>query len=476
MSVDLVARARTEKWHRGDLTHLLHKGQKLINKAYTESIRQLFVCNISRQWGKSYFAVTKSVELALKNPKSRIKYGTAFHTDLTQFILPAFEAVLAGCPAELKPKYKAQGSKFVFPNGSEIKLCGLDKNPNSLRGNQIDLIVIDEAAFVDNLDYVYKSVIMPATLHRPNCKILFISTPPSTPAHPFMDFVQKAELEGNYIKLTIYDNPIITEKDIERMANELGGKDSTTFRREMLCEFITDADLAIIPEWKEEYVADFPKDEYYNFYHKYSAMDLGVKDFTALIFGYYDFKRATLVIEDEMMMHGPSMNTIKLVDAIKTKEQEVWEGQPPFRRISDNNNLHLLQDLSSIHDLHFVSTNKDTLEAMINEVRIMVQSGQLIIHPRCKQLAGCLKYGVWNQKKNSFARSSTYGHYDHLAALIYLVRNLAKHSNPIPMDHGFQNHTAWLGNIREANETTKTGNELKKALFPNMKRTKIPIT
>lgn len=442
-----------EAWYRGNLSFLWHKGQKVMENTWTNAKNQLFVMNVARQYGKSYYTVSKAIQLAMTKPNARIKYGTAFHSDLTEFILPTFEKILESCPTALKPKYKTQGSKWVFANGSEIKLVGLDKSPNSLRGNVIDMIIIDEAGFVSNLDYIYKSVIIPATLHRPNCKIVFISTPPATPAHAFIDYALRADSEGSYVKLTILDNPLINEDDIERMAKELGGRESTSFRRECLCEFVTDTDSAIIPEWKEEYSVAVPRDEYYGYYHKYVGMDLGVKDFTACIFGYYDFKRASLIIEDEFKMNGPSMNTELLVNAIKTKEAELWGEDPVFRRISDNNNPHLLQDFSYLHNLTFIATNKDTLEAMINEVRLLVQSGRIIINPKCLQLLGCLKYGVWDTKKKAFARSTVYGHFDHLAALIYLVRNLAQQSNPIPADHGYTNHRAWLGNIKDKNQS-----------------------
>lgn len=437
-----------EAWHRGNLSFKFHAAQKLINKTFNESPNQLFVGNCSRQLGKSFWAVAKAIEQAVKKPHSQIRYGSPFQSDLLDFIIPAFEKVMEDCPKSIKGKYRAKGSKFIFPNGSEIKLVGLDKNPNGLRGNTLDLIILDECGFVSNLDYIYKSVIVPATLHRPNAKIVLISTPPATPAHAFVDYAHRAEAEGGYATFTIYDNPLITQADIERLAKESGGFNTTTWRREYLCEFITDTDSQIIPEWRDEMVQDIEKDQYYNYYHKYVGMDLGVKDFTACIFGYYDFKRASLIIEDEFKMNGPSMNTEMLVCAIRDKETEIWQDAEPFRRISDNNWPIMMQDFSSIHGLTFIATNKDSLEAMINEVRLMVGAGQIIINSKCKQLIGCLKYGVWDTKKKGFARSTTYGHFDHLAALIYLVRNLAKHSNPIPADHGFSNHNAWLGNIK----------------------------
>lgn len=476
MSVE--AAARTILWHRGELDWKLHQAQLVLQSTFREGRGQLFVGNCSRQWGKSYWAVKIAVETAIKIPKAQIRYGAAFQSDLVDFIIPAFEKIFEDAPPAVRGR--KVGHYYLFPNGSRIKLVGLDKNPNGLRGNTLDLIIIDECGFVTNLDYIYKSVIIPATLHRPNCKIILISTPPSTPAHPFVDYVQKAESEGAYVKLDIHTNPLIAPDDIERMAQEMGGRESTTFRRECLCEFVTDSDLAIIPEWDDKYVEAIERDEYFPYYHKYDGMDLGVKDLTAAIFGYYDFKRASLIIEDELEMSGPAMNTQLLVGAIKAKEKDLWSnvdengketrdpnGNPvPFRRVSDNNWPILVQDLSSIHNLTFIETTKDNLEAMINEVRLMVQAGQIRIHPRCKKLIGCMRYGVWDTKKKAFARSTVYGHFDHLAALVYLVRNLAKHTNPIPASHGFENHKAWMGNIKNQDHASRNAREIARVLVP----------
>jgi hypothetical protein len=424
-----------ERWLRGRLAYKLHEGQRKL-KAKLESCRdQLFVNECARQFGKSYFWVTIALEYAHAHPVSRIKYGTAFHSDLLEFIMPTFDAVMEDCPDDIRPKYRTTGSKFICHNDSEVKLVGLDKNPNGLRGNVIDLIILDEAGFITNLDYLYKSVIIPATTHRPQCRVVFSSTPPSTPAHPFLDYVQKAEYEDSYVKMTIYENPMVDGTTIERLKKESGGEKSTTWRREYLCEHVTDQDLAIVPEWKDEYVSEFPKDDYYQFYHKYAAMDLGVRDHTAVLFAHYDFLKAKLLIEDEYVINGPELTTEILQRNIKKKEF-LLEWTKLYLRVSDNNNPLLLQDLSYLHDLHFVPTDKGSIEEMVNAVRLMVTNGQIIVHPRCKQLMGCLKYGVWDKNRAKFAESKVYGHFDALAALVYLVRNLDKSTNPIPV--GFQ--------------------------------------
>lgn len=424
--------ARATLWKRGNLRFKLHDGQVKVSEALRQSSEQLFVANISRQFGKSYWAVTLAIETAIKTPRARIKYGTAFQTDLLEFILPTFNEVLKDCPPDVAPKYKTQGSKWVFNNGAEIKLIGLDKNPNAIRGNVLDLIIIDEAGFVTKLDYLYHSIIIPATTHRPNCKIVMISTPPVSPSHPFRDFIKKAELTSSYVKATIYSNPLINPESIERLKKESGGEEATTWRREYMGELITDENMAIIPNWRDRYCEIVERPKYWQYSHKYVSMDLGVGHHTAVLYAYYDFPKAKLIVEDEFIMSGVTMTTLKLKDAIVSKEREVFGDYKPYLRISDSNNPLLLQDLSLDHGVHFIPTDKGTLEEMINHVKILVDQGRILVHPRCVQLTGCLKYGIWNPRRTQFAEDKLYGHFDALAALIYLVRNLDKLTNPIP--------------------------------------------
>jgi hypothetical protein len=449
-----------ERWIRGLLDYKLHGGQEKIEKAFHARKNQLFVGELSRQFGKTYWLVKKALETAYQKKRAKIKIGTAFQTDLLEFILPAFEAVMEDCPDELRPTWKSQQSKFIIPTtDSEIKLVGLDRKPNGLRGNVIDLIILDEAGFMSRLDYLYKSVIIPATTHRPDCPIIVLSTPPETPAHEFLDYVQKAEYEESYLKLTIYDNPLVDETTVSRLMREAGGPHSTTWRREYLCQHVTDANLQVVSNWKEEFVQEIERDEYYQFYHKYVNMDLGVHDQTAALWGYYDFRKAKYIIEDEFTINGPTMNTNILQAHLKLHElanwtdckfrfqdeqmisdreidevNRLWEEKKPdvYLRVSDNNNPLLLQDLSHLHNIHFVATDKGRLSEMVNATKILVQDEAIIVHPRCKQAKGCLKYGVWDKFRREFAESKVYGHFDALAALIYGVRNLDRVTNPIP--------------------------------------------
>ncbi len=270
---------------------------------------------------------------------------------------------------------------------------------------------------------------------------------------------------------TIYDNPMVDEDTIQRLMKEAGGAESTTWRREYLCEFILDDDLALTKEWKDEYFIDIPKDEFYVYYHKLVGMDLGRKDHTAVIFGYYDFKKACLVIEDELTMNGPNWTNLTLKDEITAKETNLWPEMKAFRRISDNNEPNMLIDLNQTYGMHFMPVTKDaSLEQMVNRVREWVRDGRIIISPKCKMLRGCLKYGVWDKNRKAFARDpKVYGHFDHFAALMYLLIHNATSSNPIPVDHSYNNHRSWLGNIKDKQKGSQNARTVANALIPKRK-------
>jgi hypothetical protein len=81
----------------------------------------------------------------------------------------------------------------------------------------------------------------------------------------------------------------------------------------------------------------------------------------------------------------------------------------------------------------FVPTQRDNLIAQVDQVRVAVQEGKIVIHPRCKKLCAHLRHGVWKNIGKLFARESDMGHFDAIAALVYLWRNVQKRRNPTPL-------------------------------------------
>jgi len=437
--------ARAIAWERGRLLYKLNPSQKKMDAAYRGSKGKIFVANCSRRIGKTFWVCCKAIETALNcpNPYPRIVLAAATKIDLKRFILPAFEQILVDCPPDMKPVWKASEAKFTFPeNKAEIHLIGLDKRPDAGRGQHCDLYIFEEARDISRMSYIYSSVVSPMLITRPGARTIVSSTPATSPAHPFQSFCERAQFDNSYVEITIDDNTMLTaEQKAEALAECLTESDKL---REYYCKHVVDENLAITHEWKAEYEKDIERPGNFKYMHRYVGMDLGTKiDLTALIFGYYDRKLDKIIIEDEAEMTGPAMTTSGLKALIEDKEKEMWpEMGKPYRRVSDNDNPLLLQTLSIEHQLYFVSTGKDELKAMVDFLRILIKQGKIIVSPKCKKLLGCLRYAIWDKHRKAFGRSPVYGHFDHLAALMYLVRNVDFYTNPFPrLDPGITSDT-----------------------------------
>jgi len=449
-----------ELFRRGVLTYKLHAGQLVIEQSFNQLNGKLFVADCSRQLGKSTWAACKAIETAIRIPNCRIRVATAFLTDLEQFIMPAFEFALDNCPQDIEPRFYAQKKEYYFPNGSKIRLVGLDRKPNGLRGNRLDLVILDEAGYISRLDYLYGSVLIPATTHTPHARIIMLSTQPASPDHEFIVFCDRAEAEGGYVKLDIFKNPLLNKEQIDKLAEECGGYESTAFRREYLCERVVEEGRAIIPEFRERHhVAPTVIGPYHHFWHKIESLDSGVRDQTACLFGYYDFLNAKLVIEHEFYLQGDKVTTKAIAQKVTQVESELgWTSV--YRRVADNDNLILVQDLDSEFNLSFYPTNKDELHAMVNKVRLWMQAGRIQIHPRCTHLIGNLKSGIWDKNKKQFDRSRTYGHFDALSALVYMVRNVPDNDNPVPVGYGMPMSDTLI--ITKPNQVSDTALEIQR--------------
>lgn len=426
-------------WETGNLKYKLRKHQVPIYNNIWDVINnkidaRSYVVLCARRFGKTFTNLLITIEFAIMNSECEIQFIGPTQKLLIKAVEKSFNIIIADCPQELKPIFNSQ-NEIRFPNGSVIYFTGVDMNSDGVRGAGSSLNMVEEAGFISNLNYIFRSQLVKLTRETKG-KTIFITTPSITPDHDFTEIYREHAERGHSVKYTTYDNTSMSHQDIAEAIADAGGEKSTSWRREDMVEFVTDSELQIIPEWKDSYKQDVPLPKYYNLYHKYIAMDPGVTHLTAVIFAYYDFTEAKLIIEDELTMNGPEMTTDKLAQAIKFKRDKLWgQGCKVYRHIADNNNKQLLNDLPALYNLPFFGTDKKDLDSMINKVRVMVGQGKIIVNTKCEHVLGCLEYGVWKDKTHigkMFATSLRFGHYDALAALVYLVRNYNEYTNPIP--------------------------------------------
>jgi hypothetical protein len=436
-----------EAWKRGLLTYKLDPFQKELTETIQKTEEKVSVILCSRRLGKSYGATVMAIQQCLRKPNSIVKYLAPTKLMVNTYLRPLFREILLDCPDEFQPNMVKNQFTYYFKNGSEIQLAGSDGgHAEKLRGSYSDLCIVDEAGFCSDLENVVRSILIPTTMNTKG-KILLLSTPPKDPEHEFIKFLEDADVKGTLIRKTIYDNPRITKEDIDGIiAAYPGGINHPDFRREYLLELSRDPTLIVIPEFsmevEQDVVKEWPKPPHYE---TCEAMDLGFKDMTVVLFGYYDFRGAKLIIEDELVMQGSQVQIPKLVKQIDSKEIELWNNEfinevtRPKLRISDINYI-VTEEISRASNwkINFTPARKDDKEAAINNVRVMLESRKIIIHPRCQTLIRHIKNAKWSGRKEikQFARGADGSHFDALDALIYLCRHVDYNKNPYPRNYG----------------------------------------
>ncbi|MDE2020352.1 MAG: terminase family protein [Patescibacteria group bacterium] len=440
-------------WLIGELGYRYRQGQKVARQSWIsaskKSIKFYIECN--RRYGKSTFGLLWLAEDAIKFPGGSSAFFAPVKEGLKDYIVPIIEQTFGDCPRDLAPELDSTLT-LNFPNGSKIVFRGSNMQQHRhRRGNAFRRVYIDEARDVDELNNLLESVVIPS-LFSTEGRVIIGSTPADTEDHDLRQIREVAERDGWFFHSDIYDAMRYDPKDfpserVEQWKRET--LDSVAWEREYLAKWVKDPTKIIVPEWDDKYVLTEPiRDQFFPHYQKYVAMDLGVRDKTAAIFGYYDFKRAKLVIESEFCLQDSAVRTDTIAAMIKSVEESLDYQRVHERgvrleqkdrvhlRVADNNNPLLINDLNSLHGLDFFPTRKDELPAMINLTREMVKDGRILIDKTCHELLGCLRNAIWDKNKRELARSKVYGHFDALMALVYLVRNLDTTSNPIPQHFG----------------------------------------
>lgn len=420
-----------------------HKTQRLIYESLNSSKEQEFYLLCTRRLGKTYMLLALAFEQCLKHPGSRVLFLAPEKQSARQIASDTATKLMRDCPQQLQPHLNTQLGEYLFKNGSILRLKGVNaEQADSLRGGEAHLIILDEAAQMDNLNYLVTSVLMPMTLTTYG-RIIYATTPPITPDHDSKLIYDRLFAKNATCKYTIIHAPHIRDEQKKALLRQQGEAEedldlilagemmpkTTAALRELFAEFVTDASQKVLREFdsqaKREIVIKHPRPEYFDCY---TVMDPGFNDRTGILFGYWDFLEGKLVIEDEALLHKAKTSDIAKV--ILEKEYELWGDKKPLARVSDVD-PRLVADLWELHGLQFTQADKQGSEDAINRVRVMVGGRELIVSPHCVQLVHQMENTIWNKKGNDFERT-TEGHGDLLAALKYFCRHVNRFHNPYP--------------------------------------------
>lgn len=392
---------------------------------------------VHRRGAKSTTCLIIGIEECLRAPNTSCAVLCTTKEQARDVCNESLTAILADCPKDIAPRKIRNDFTYVFDhNGSKIQILSADKlNNNSGRGRKFRFIHVMEAGHIANLGGILKSVLSPTlrdVTGRTTGTMVLESTPPIEEEHAFEKLFQEAEIDGRSFYLPLSANKDASPAFVKACQQDCGGENTPEYQREYELKFETGKNKTAIPEFtlekQKEVVKDVPRPHNAD---RYASLDPGGEHPTGELWGFYDFEKDLLVIEDEWLGDNVTTDVI----ASKTKEKEEFLGWQrstgKLYRIADNNNIILLRDLHQQHGLLFRATAKDDKDAQVNRVRVMFRDNKLLIHPRCELLIKTLRIAKRSKiKKKSFLEMEDIGHADLLDTLIYMARNIRKHDMP----------------------------------------------
>lgn len=442
-AIDAIVRAALAK---GDLRVLYTRTQLHAMDAWDASGATTFAIDCSRRWGKTIFSAIAAFRAATARPGAIVRYVAPTKLHGRQFVTPAFSWVAQQCPAHMRPTYDRMDTTWRWSNGSVCHLGSAETmgDVEAQVGTECDLAILDEAGKVrsDLLMHLHRSVLLPQFLTTKG-RCLIASTPAISPAHYLTELVTDCLERGAMVRYTIEDCDHVPVEARESLIAELGGRESTEVKRELYCEHVAERTRLIVPEWidvAKDCTIDRKRPDWLDWY---VAADFGFEDLTCVLWCWYDFENAQLVIEDEIAMHRASGLDVGF--AVRAKEAEL--GIRKAVRVADAP-LQTLADLAdSRHGpgVMFGPAMKDDADAALNQLRMLIQRKRIVINPRCKVLIEHLKSGTWNANRTSFDRSPGFGHWDAIDALKYATRAIDWRKNPTPaLVNGETDHTHYI--------------------------------
>lgn len=341
-----------------------HKNQKII----TDSKKRFKHIRCGRRFGKTSREVKWMFKQAIENPKWLGFYIAPTYRQAKMIAWKMLVDTANAIPDEYYKGiiYKINESELYceLRNGSRIDIKGAD-NPDSLRGVGLNHATLDEYAFMKR--DVWYDIIQPALLDKQGSADI-VGTPNGFDHFYELDlFAKEHPEEWDTFHFTSYDNPTLSKEEIDRRKAEIP---EDQFAQEYLAEYRKRTGL-VYPEFdREKHI------EILSPVAKYTicGVDFGYTNPAAILKiiehddGWY--------VDDEFYKSGKSDE--ELAEYTKAFEPNFTYADP-----ESPEKIKVLNDKVYVSE---VIKGKGSVERGISIVRQLFLTGQLKIHPRCKNL------------------------------------------------------------------------------------------
>lgn len=324
-----------------------------VHKACNDLTTFFITANCGRQSGKSALAIQQALYWAIDKRNVEVYWVSPTAGQATK-VYKQMIKLIATAPF-LKSHKGSQGdTEVVLLNGSVIKFRS-SAQEDSLRGETIDYMIIDEGAFIKQS--VYEEILLPM-LNVKGKKVLVCSTPKGK---NWFYYQYNRGLTGNpeykSFHFTSSDNPHSNPKVIAAAKESLP---KALFAQEYLAEFV---DSAAIIENIQELAILNPITKPVEGDRYYMGIDVALKN---------DYNVVSIFNQNDELVAIDRTNNIS---APKLKERliklfDLWKPQQIY--IEENNQgLPIIQDLQDIHNIQNIqgfSTTSKSKPEIINQL------------------------------------------------------------------------------------------------------------
>lgn len=461
-------------WRNGYLEFLLWKQQEpiwqLLN-SLPPGIKE-FVVLCARQFGKSTFGVIMALAAALQYRDSCILIMGPETRQTKDIVGPKMRFLTKTAPKGLIVPQKADNRYHVYhdldrkaSDYTEIVMGGMNENSGSQRGKTVKRIFVEEVVDVPEDQFLesIRSDLGPAMMHAPDGKIIYLTSLPKVPDHPFItDTMIKAERNNALIVFDIWKNDALTMQQKLDAIELAGGIDSDDCKRELLCLLVRDKKRVCLPDWDESlnvYEFELP-----SYLHMHTTIDWGgVRDKTIATLHFYDYLTAKDMFWDERVFEPMTPSSV-IIEEVRAMEDEFLKLKPHHKIHSsfvDAPYQFVYVDLIDQYNYSATIPDKPDWMSSVNTLNNRFKKRLAVIHPRCTFLRLSARSGMFNKTKTDFDRTEALGHMDGIANMMYAVR-MRDTSDPNPLvltahDVIRQNHVASKEMIvRSSNSTSYT--------------------
>lgn len=343
-------------WETGDLRALMHEGQQRLCNAIEDwwkidqlegvhedgSIPLIYAIEGGKRFGKTSLMLWLAHQFAVRFFKEHgkpavMRLTSAFQKNIDEIVGSVLPQCFATAPDSCRPVY--HGKRGILPaglywpadgptGGARLALSGIDKNPDAMRGQANDADFISEAAFIENLEYTVRNVLIHQYQGRSWARMVIETSAPEDLDTDWERIIlPDAKARGAHSAVTIEDNTRLTRRQKDFYIGMAGGRGNPSCEREFFNVIAGDPTLKAFPELnREQHVKAFerPKNAY-----GFTAADPGQTHLFALVWGEYDFDSDRLLVLDSWAKSNAGSMEVSAVCA--AREFVLWGRWPDQR-------------------------------------------------------------------------------------------------------------------------------------------------